>query len=433
VYAVDASDARQWEKPVVLVAGLTADSFPRQFRQDLFLRDDERKDFGEARGFHLPPRAGREDEERYLFYVALTRARERLVLSYAAYDEQGVPRAPSPYLEDLDGCARRRIELSQQYAQPCDAVTRADLLPIVADGLGHGDPLAAALYDLHAVDRDLLAWPRRLELARARPLAMPAREPALSASSLNSYRRCPYLLLARHILRVDRPREPGLDPLLKGEIAHTTLELCAGRPGDDPHAIFDEVFAEKAKGLRLGLVEEADRRALRAAVARAAVRLRGTPVETVEWKFEVQVGGASLRGRVDRIERYPAGQLVRDFKTGRAENLDETQLDAYVLALPGAAGAVYERLKKGDVQGYALPELARALGVTVVTRAEIEAKREAMRKLVAEVAGAWRAGRLAVKPTDPEKCTRTQCDGYDLCRVARARFLVKAGRPRWPH
>ncbi|MCK6460506.1 MAG: hypothetical protein L6Q95_11495, partial [Planctomycetes bacterium] len=156
VYAVDASDARQWEKPVVLVAGLTSDSFPRQVRQDLFLRDEEREAFADARGFHLPLRARREDEERYLFYVAVTRARERLVLSYPAYDEQGVPRAPSPYLEDFDRCDERRIEISEQYAQPGDALSRDDLLPIVADGLVRGDALAAALHGLGAVDRDLL-------------------------------------------------------------------------------------------------------------------------------------------------------------------------------------------------------------------------------------------------------------------------------------
>lgn len=431
VYAVDASDARQWEKPVVLVAGLTSDAFPRQVRQDLFLRDEEREAFAEARGFHLPLRARREDEERYLFYVAVTRARERLVLSYPAYDEQGVPRAPSPYLEDFDRCETRRIEISEQYAQPEDALSRGDLLPIVADGIVRGDALAAALHGLGAVDREVLAWPRRLELMRARPIAMPDRAPSLSASSINSWRRCPYLLLARHILRADRPRERGLDPLLKGDIAHTALERCAGRPTEDARAIFDEVFLEKAKGIRLGLVGEAERRALRASVVHAAKRLSGTPVETVEWKFDLEVAGAKLRGRIDRIERYPAGRLVRDFKTGRAEDLDATQLDAYLLALPEAAGAVYERLKKGDVQGYAVPELAERLGVEAVSREDLEAKREAMRTLVGTVAAAWREGRLAVRPSDPEKCTRTQCDGYDLCRVARARFLVKAGRADW--
>ena len=40
------------------------------------------------------------------------------------------------------------------------------------------------------------------------------------------------------------------------------------------------------------------------------------------------------------------------------------------------------------------------------------------------------SGKLAVDPRDPEKCTRTQCDGYDLCRVPRARWLAKAARVR---
>jgi len=431
VYAVDAADARQWEKPVVLVAGLTADAFPRQVRQDLFLRDEERKAFADARGFHLPLRLSREDEERYLFYVALTRARERLVLSYAAYDEQGVPRSPSPYLEGIEGSKTRKIEISEQYAQPRDAVSRKDLVPIVADGLVHGSPLAAALYALGAVDRELLAWPRRLELARARPVAMPAEEIVLSPSSINAYRRCPYLHLARHILRVERPREAGLDPLLKGTIAHAALERFAARPDADPRELFDEVFREKAGDLRLGLVEEADRRALRAAVARVAARLKGIAAAT-EQKVSAAVGTARLTGRLDRIERYPEGALIRDFKTGQAG--DEMQLDAYVLCVPDAAGAVYERLKSGDVAGYAVAELARRLEgeVAVVTRDEIEARRAAMRRLVEEVARARSEGRLAVKPSEPEKCTRVQCDGYDLCRVARARFLVKAGRPGWP-
>jgi hypothetical protein len=227
---------------------------------------------------------------------------------------------------------------------------------------------------------------------------------------------------------VQRPREPGLDPLLKGEIAHAALERCAR--GGDPAAIFDEVFSEKTRGFRLGLVEEADRRSLRAAVVRAAARLG--PAEEVEWRFRIPVGDAFLRGRVDRIERHPAGLLIRDFKTGSAENVDEVQLDAYLLGVPDSVGAVFELLKKGKVAGYAVPELAGRLGVDAVTRDDLQRRRGAMRALVGEVADAWRAGRLAVKPADPEKCTRTQCDGYDLCRVARARFLAKAGRGEWP-
>ena len=43
----------------------------------------------------------RGEEERRLFYVALTRARRTLVLSRAAYSDGGRPKQPSPFLRVL--------------------------------------------------------------------------------------------------------------------------------------------------------------------------------------------------------------------------------------------------------------------------------------------------------------------------------------------
>jgi ATP-dependent helicase/DNAse subunit B len=440
VYAVDATEARQWERPVVCVAGLTSDSFPHQHRQDLFLRDEDRRALGEKQELHLPLRARREDEERYLFYVALTRARERLVLSYPAFDEQGTPRAPSPYLEEMRAqfadLKPRRIPFTAQQVPTDDALVREDLLPIVADGLGRARredmALAVSLYDLEAVPRAELAWPRRLELARARPIGALPRDPArrLSASGINDYQRCPYLFLMRRVLRVQPPRERGLDPMLAGGIVHKTLERIAGEPGD-PVTIFDEVFSEQTLGLTLGLRDEARRRWMRRVVVREAPEIRRQPVEAVEKEFHVPVGdGVELFGYVDRIDRYTAGQLVRDYKTGQAPLENNVQLDVYLLALDDPAGAVFERLKKGDAKGYVVEGLEDAVRgrVETVSRAQLEERRDRMRETARSVAAAIRAGRLALHPRDPESCTRGRCDGYDLCRVVRARWLAKPGR-----
>jgi len=431
VYAVDATEARQWERPVVCVAGLTSDSFPHQHRQDLFLRDEDRRAFGEKQELHLPLRARREDEERYLFYVALTRARERLVLTYPAFDEEGTPRAASPYLEEMRAqfadLKERRIPFSDQQVPVADALVREDLLPIVADGLGRARPdeiaLAASLYDLGAVPRAELAWPRRLALARARPVEALPWDPAwrLSASGINDYLRCPYLFLMRRVLRVQAPRERGLDPMLSGGIVHEALERIAGEPSD-PATIFDEVFQEQTRGLTLGLRDEARRRWMRRVVLREAPEIRRQPVEAVEREFHVPVGdGVELFGYVDRIDRYPAGQLVRDYKTGQAPLENNVQLDVYLLALDDPAGAVFERLKKGDAKGYVLEGLEGAVrgSVETVSRAQLDERKEQMRGTARSVASAIRAGRLAVHPRDPETCTRGKCDGYDLCRGVR--------------
>ncbi|MHC4550249.1 MAG: PD-(D/E)XK nuclease family protein [Planctomycetota bacterium] len=438
VCAVEATEARQWERPVVCVAGLTATSFPRQYRQDLFLRDDERRAFGEEQGLHLPLRARQEDEERYLFYVALTRARERLILSYAAFDEEGTPRSPSPYVEELrahfEELEPRAIPLAEQYVPAREALSREDLLPIVADGLsrahrGEG-ALAASLFDLGAVPRADLAWPRRLELARARPVRRLPRDPArrLSASGINDYLRCPYLFLMRRVLKVKPPREHRLDALVAGQIVHAALERVVREEGD-PAGIFERTFAELTRGFRVGLAEEARRRWMRRVVLRVGHELRRRPPEDVECEFHVPVGDVELHGFIDRIDRYPAGQLVRDYKTGRADLADNVQLDAYLLATTEPAGAVFERLRQGDALGYVVAELKDEVRgkVEEVTRAQLAERQAEMRRIVGRVAAAARAGRLALRPRDPESCTRARCDGYDLCRVVRARWLAKGG------
>ncbi|MHC4937870.1 MAG: PD-(D/E)XK nuclease family protein [Planctomycetota bacterium] len=437
VYAVEAKEARQWEKPVVLVSGLDATSFPRPVRQDLFLRDDERRELIE-RGYTLPLRERQEDEERYLFYVCLTRAREQLVLSWAAYDEQGTEVPGSPFLHEvrrvLPDVPETKVRLAEQYVPARDAVRPADLLPIVADGLSrvdHGEAaLAAALHEKGAVDRALLAWPRRLELLRLRPLPDLPKDPAahLSASRIKSYRRCPYLLLQK-MLKADKPREEELDAALRGNIAHDTLEQLA--KGGDVDEVFDATFEKLAGHLQLGVLGRAWKKRMRTWVHYGYEGLERADVLDVEKKFDDPVGDVTLHGRIDRIDRCEAGEIVRDYKTGaRIDDEDERQLDVYMLARDDAVGAVFELLRAEEQRGYVRDDVELGFGKKVerLSADEIAARRNAMRGIIAAIAAAARAGHLNVAPREPDRCTRDGCDGYDLCRVAKARWLARVAR-----
>jgi DNA helicase-2/ATP-dependent DNA helicase PcrA len=79
------------------------------------------------------------EEERRLFYVAMTRAMERLLLTHAAARFAYVamePRAPSPFLSDIPATAVQREDRAGPYARPWR--------PGGAGSVGEGEPTLAS-------------------------------------------------------------------------------------------------------------------------------------------------------------------------------------------------------------------------------------------------------------------------------------------------
>ncbi len=83
------------------VMGLNEGSFPRLAAPDMFFTDRQRQQLIES-GFELAPsRTERLLQERYLGYIALTRAQEFLWISYAASDNGGGVLHPSVFMDDI--------------------------------------------------------------------------------------------------------------------------------------------------------------------------------------------------------------------------------------------------------------------------------------------------------------------------------------------
>ena len=85
VHVMDVFEARQWELPVVFVCGLLERQFPVYHVQDPILPDEARLLIRQA-GFRLRTAADRDDEEKLLFEIAVSRATSRLVLSYPQFN-----------------------------------------------------------------------------------------------------------------------------------------------------------------------------------------------------------------------------------------------------------------------------------------------------------------------------------------------------------
>ncbi len=264
--------AKGLEFPVVYLPGMVAGRFPGN---------------GRAEPLALPADLGRGDvptperslaEERRLCYVAMTRARDELILSHAA---------------DYGGARARRVS---------PFVMEALDLPATGPAPGAGVPPASAeerLASLAAVDV-------AVEAERG-----PIEEPlSLSFGQIDAYLTCPLKYKYTHVLRV--PTAPH-HALVYGAAMHKVVQLFHSRHARG-HVMsegeLDEVL--ESAWSNEGFVSREHEEA-RLAGARIALRrfreeqlLPDAVIPTyVEREFSFTLGGDRVRGRWDRVDIQP--------------------------------------------------------------------------------------------------------------------------------
>ncbi|MCA0248103.1 MAG: double-strand break repair protein AddB [Proteobacteria bacterium] len=194
---------------------------------------------------------------------------------------------------------------------------------------------------------ELLAWAEKLDSSdhyepRSRPRPTPpidSRPTRLTVSDIEQWRRDPYGLYARRILKLE-----ALDPLEQ--------ELGAAERGSSLHAALDEFLKTYPSGLlpsdALRLFEQMGERHLEAVLAAPAERAfwwprfqrlarwfiatenarraAGTRFLEGETDGSIGVGGLTIRGRADRIDEIePGGWEIIDYKTGRVPSPKELE------------------------------------------------------------------------------------------------------------
>jgi ATP-dependent helicase/nuclease subunit A len=286
-------------------------------------------------------------EERRLFYVAMTRARERLILSGAAKldsdswaNGSGAPigwLAPA-VVPDI----RARVDEGEGVADGVRfAFVTEDDGPQVPDQVPAARPLD--------VDEGL-------EGAENHP--RPAPVPALSYTSLATYNRCGYRFYVERVLGVPGPpveasgpsrRAGALTPAERGSTVHALLERLDFRRPLRPSA---EAIAAAAvrppsnrEATEIGaLVERFGSTELCRRLGRATGVRREQP-------FAFTLGDTLITGTLDVIAAEPQQELVVDYKTDRLEGADpavvvereyRTQRLIYALAALHAGAARVE-------------------------------------------------------------------------------------------
>ena len=320
------------------------------------------------------------EEERRLLYVAMTRARETLILSGGTdtgrWPEPRPGGAPLDWIvraiagephelfadatdhvlgRTWDGrAARVRCALNAPHtlgpAQPAGEGTRA----------GHGGPAQPAGDGARAgagvLPRSALrpedvprpgapatALPRAPKVMPAPPVRARPAPQRLSYTALQAYARCGYRFYLQRVLGLpDEPAPPpleapeqereGLDPLVRGGLAHTLLESIDFSRPEPPEAETVAALAERS-GVAVTADDVEDLRAIVGAFARSPLCERLAAATAVRreagfaFSLEPGGGGSLVNGFVDVIATEPGGgRLIVDYKTDRLDGADPAEV-----------------------------------------------------------------------------------------------------------
>jgi DNA helicase-2/ATP-dependent DNA helicase PcrA len=239
------------------------------------------------------------EDERRLFYVGLTRAKEHAILSYATTREDGKEESPTPLLEDLDAALVEKMTSIVEMIDPLTLPSR----------------LSAPSGQAHAPTEDDVQTVRAAFLAQG-----------LSPTALNNYVQCPSKYFYVNLLRLPEAQNKFM---LFGTAIHTALKAYADRRnrGDDVNSEYMiGIFSRELNHSALTTcdIEELQEKGKRSLTAWWKANQVSWPNKTeAEVPVEVPItldDGTSfmLRGKLDRIDAL-SGNTVRviDYKTGK--------------------------------------------------------------------------------------------------------------------
>jgi DNA helicase-2/ATP-dependent DNA helicase PcrA len=316
--------AKGLEFDEVIIADAVDGRFPQEERPCALFDAAERAIF-EGAGVDSALFGGERQriEEASLWYVAVTRARDRLAITYACEDLDGTPRRPSRFIPAafaLDAAApvyRRSLERTEAAAFGDEALLAELALsehvrsaPLLAEYLAHGEAIFAPLAPrpiraLAAISVGSVGeWYRCQRRYYYSGLLHLKGEPA-TALTLGS--------LMHEILRTFHLRNRDFTGVSSGDAARWTADL---------QALLNERLDESA------FVTSAEAAAVQAFLTRAFARYAealyadalAAPfvVGTCEESVFITLGAGVLRGRVDRVDcALGDGSLIlRDYKIG---------------------------------------------------------------------------------------------------------------------
>lgn len=249
VMILNVYESREEEFRVVFICNLLEKQFPKQTRENPLLPDSERKRINREGHIRLEESGLRTSGERYLFYTALTRAREKIVLSFPRFSGD-TELLPSFYLDEIkrifseDTINYNTFDFSSLISPYEDTVNSGELLAAIGYYMWNKFEFSKEIIENCLLSTSLLRRnPDLLDeltpasgeamLSDSRILEKIARDPhALSSTQLETFANCPYRHFCNYTLRIKEILIGGT-PLDRGLILHDVLSKFHGELHED--------------------------------------------------------------------------------------------------------------------------------------------------------------------------------------------------------
>jgi DNA helicase-2/ATP-dependent DNA helicase PcrA len=396
--------AKGLEFPRVFILRLAKNDFPMskktpvlEFPADLMKEEKPEHDF------HM-------QEERRLFYVALTRARQQLTLSTIVNKRK----KESPFLEDfLQNPKIQKFDTSQMAPKVEVPPTEETAQP-APDFL---DParLFAAPQTLSRAYSQVALWAKAYHPPRPEPLQ-------LSASAIDMYEQCPMKYQFRQAWGI---RGEAHGQMTFGRVMHSTIREFVQELKEHKSVKLEDVLAIYDREWRTtGFLDdyhaEEYRKEGRKQLEEFYSAYCQAPPDVLyqEKTFELPLANdVVLTGRIDQVNRIDGDRVeVVDYKTGRPKDAKRTtqdfQLSVYALATKECL----------DLDPVRLVFYSLTTNEAVVTMRDAKALKET-RERISEVADLIRAKGFPAKPGF--QCRN--CDYRPLCPTQEQLIPIRLG------
>lgn len=256
--------------------------------------------------FDSPEDADRNEDERRLFYVALTRARKEIVVSYAKQGEDGKDQVASQFISEIDSVYLEPLETSDFMAS--FNKSREQIL----------DPLNT--------DTDI----EQQFLKHKDYFADLFKKNGLSPTALNNYLECPWKYFFKNLLRIP---EVKTRHQMFGTSVHIALHSYIAQLGKKPVDL-SYLLNQYDEALKKEVLNQEDYDVL---LAKGNEVLPGFYNEKhTEWKADMKseyaikgiklFDNVYLRGTLDLIETTEDGIIrIHDFKTSKPKSKNDIE------------------------------------------------------------------------------------------------------------